>query len=58
MFFITMGKSFEVGFRVNSEEYDAHYTWSIAPRIKDSLDKVTITLRVNVDQKNQIKKSL
>ena len=53
MFFITMGKSFEVGYKVSSDEYDAHYTWAITPRIKDSLEKVIITLRATIEYKNQ-----
>jgi hypothetical protein len=52
MFYITIGKSFEVGYKVSASSYSAHYTWEIAPRIKNSLSQVRITLKASVEYKN------
>lgn len=58
MFFLTMGKSFEVGYKVTAGSYLAHYTWLITPRVKNSEDKMRVTLKASVDYKNQFVKSL
>ena len=58
MLYVTMGKSFEIGYKVRSREYDAHYTWSIVPREKNSLEKITVSLRSEVKYKKQIARTL
>ena len=56
--FLTMGKSFIVGYKVAAASYDASYSWNIVPRVKDSLNKVTITLKAEVEYKSGVKKSI
>ena len=58
MMFITMGKSFNVGYKVKSSAYDALYTWSIKPLVKNSLDEIVLELRAEVQYKNQLVRSI
>lgn len=53
-----MGKSFEVGYKVKSPSYNGHYTWAIQPRMKDVIDKVVIKLKVKLEYKTVLMKSL